>query len=367
MHNQIHTSMYVQTIPPVNLANPMAMANFQSTISYQQPQRVQPDLYANNPMPAISNENKTLWMGDILQGWNEAAIHDIFNRIGTKIENLKLVNDPTNNVKKSGYAFVRFHSAEIARMLMLEINGTDIPGMDPPIRFNLSFANSNSQPQKEFNLLVSDLPPNFTDAELFRLFGRKYISCRGAKILRHEDGSSKCMGFIRFSDENEQTRAYIEMKEHRIGNHIINLKVPGLNRGNGRNHDRHYNNSRDDDRNRINDRKRPAKYDKHFGIEDKRFHVSFDKGKVEGIRQFDDYDSRMANAKMNSLDSFFVEKRLRLRFTHDYFQLCDEENEGEDQTSDTDKEKEVKDELNEDSDVPNVDSLKNEVDIDDSL
>jgi RNA recognition motif-containing protein len=46
----------------------------------------------------------------------------------------------------------------------------------------------------EFNLFVSNLHPDIDDIALFKLFGERYASCRGAKVFRELDGISKEQG-----------------------------------------------------------------------------------------------------------------------------------------------------------------------------
>uniref|UniRef100_A0A0K0FVU5 tRNA selenocysteine 1-associated protein 1 (inferred by orthology to a human protein) n=1 Tax=Strongyloides venezuelensis TaxID=75913 RepID=A0A0K0FVU5_STRVS len=319
-------------------------------------------------------ENRTLWMGDISPYWTEDIVKEIFNKIGIKVESIKMMNDISNG-KKNGYAFVKFFSADVARNIMLELNGTPMPDIKPQVNFNFSFANSNSNSGAEFNILVSDLPPEFTDAELFKLFGSRYMGCRGAKILRNEDGSSKCMGFIRFSTEEEQTRAFIEFNQTKIGSHTMNLRLPHA----GRSNNKHKPNEsfqmpsfHREQSTKTNDfdRKRPFRYDKSYGLEDKRYHVAFKHTKGDVIRPLEEHDPKVMNAKMNSLDSFFVEKRLRLRFNQDYFEMIDdginEDDNGEQNESDCHTEIEDEDKIeNAESHVEEIDeeSIKEESEV----
>ena len=58
---------------------------------------------------------------------------------------------------------------------------------------------------------VTNLADEVTDKELFELFGARYRSCRGAKVYRHYDGTTKGTGFVRFTDKSEQQAALVEM------------------------------------------------------------------------------------------------------------------------------------------------------------
>ena len=49
-----------------------------------------------------------------------------------------------------------------------------------------------------------------------QIFGKKYPSCRGAKVYRNSDGSSRCIGFIRFCDQKDQELALIEMNHIKV-------------------------------------------------------------------------------------------------------------------------------------------------------
>uniref|UniRef100_A0A914RPI0 tRNA selenocysteine-associated protein 1 n=1 Tax=Parascaris equorum TaxID=6256 RepID=A0A914RPI0_PAREQ len=63
------------------------------------------------------------------------------------------------------------------------------------------------------------------DAALFLIFGERYRSCRGAKVYRNSDGSSKGLGFVRFSDQTDQQRALLEMNKYRVDGKQLLLKL----------------------------------------------------------------------------------------------------------------------------------------------
>jgi hypothetical protein len=58
----------------------------------------------------------------------------------------------------------------IVRTGMLTINGKPLPNAreaNPPLKFNMSFANSPSVPSTEYNLFVNNIPQELDDAALF--------------------------------------------------------------------------------------------------------------------------------------------------------------------------------------------------------
>ncbi|VDP09867.1 unnamed protein product [Soboliphyme baturini] len=159
-----------------------------------------------------SESDRMLWMGDLRSYMSEEFIRDAFVKMGVQLVNVRVITDKNTHHEK-------------ARQCMLRLCGRVIPHSDPPVRFNLSFANNPAAGVKEFNLFVNNLPSAMDDAELYQLFGRKYLSCRGAKVYRSYDGSSRRMGFIRFSDETDQQRALVEMNRVRIHGRPISLKL----------------------------------------------------------------------------------------------------------------------------------------------
>uniref|UniRef100_A0A0N5AWA4 tRNA selenocysteine 1-associated protein 1 n=1 Tax=Syphacia muris TaxID=451379 RepID=A0A0N5AWA4_9BILA len=170
----------------------------------------------------FDDTDRTLWMGDLDSSWDTNYIAEAFSRMGEEVLNVKIVFD-----KRSGkpYCFVEFCDQESARRAMLHINGKPIPKSNPPSVFNLSFANSPTASYTEYNLFVNNVPHNMDNASLFLIFGERYRSCRGAKVYRNLDGSSKSQGFVRFSDQTDQQRALLEMNKYRVDGKQLLLKL----------------------------------------------------------------------------------------------------------------------------------------------
>ncbi|KAF1751079.1 hypothetical protein GCK72_017631 [Caenorhabditis remanei] len=177
-------------------------------------------------LPAISlsgnNAQRTLWIGDVPTDWTEDTLNQVFTESGHPPYKVKRVY-----VKEElkGYCFIEFITFEEARQTLFDLNGVKIPGFKD-IRYNLCFANDSYNPNSEFNLHVSGVPDDMADAELYRIFD-KYHSCRGAKMFRFVDGSSKGSGFVRFGNQTDQQMALVEMHRTRVGNTRIAIKLAG--------------------------------------------------------------------------------------------------------------------------------------------
>ncbi|KAK6756682.1 hypothetical protein RB195_014859 [Necator americanus] len=170
------------------------------------------------------DSHRTLWMGDLLPQWDAQFISNAFKELGHTPSTVKMVTDRQTGAN-CAYCFVEFSSSDEARDAMLRANGHRIPNSVPRSRFNLSFANDPRVPSIEFNLFVNNIHPDLDDAALYQVFGARYRSCRGAKVYRNRDGSSRCLGFIRFGDQTEQQMALVEMNKTVVRGREIILKL----------------------------------------------------------------------------------------------------------------------------------------------
>ncbi|KAE9413148.1 hypothetical protein Angca_006261 [Angiostrongylus cantonensis] len=168
--------------------------------------------------------HRTLWMGDLQPQWDAQFISTAFKELGHSPSTVKMVTDKHTGVT-CAYCFVEFATTDEARDAMLRANGHKVPNSEPRSRFNLSFANDPRVPSIEFNLFVNNIHPDIDDAALYQVFGARYRSCRGAKVYRNRDGSSRCLGFIRFGDQTEQQMALVEMNKTVVRGREMLLKL----------------------------------------------------------------------------------------------------------------------------------------------
>jgi len=166
---------------------------------------------------------KTLWMGSIDANWTSEFIMEAFGKFGFQVHNVKLVTEKGSE-RPASYCFVEFAGEDDARNAMLKANGRTIKDDPERRRFHLSFANS-PEPHTEFNLFVNNLSTSVDDVSLFKVFGEKYKSCRGAKVYRTHDGVSKESGFVRFMSETDQQMALVEMNKVKLKGREMILKL----------------------------------------------------------------------------------------------------------------------------------------------
>eukprot|EP01018_Ginkgo_biloba_P021413 Gb_00656 [translate_table: standard] len=185
--------------------------------------------------PYISNDEiRTLWIGD-LQPWaDESYLHTCFSHaaevLSTKVIRNHLTGQP------EGYGFVEFSSHEAALNILQTYNGTlHMPGTQQFFKLNWA-SSSKGEKRAEYSVFVGDLAPHVTDDVLQETFASRYISVRGAKVVKDVlTGRSKGYGFVKFCDENERNRALTEMngeycshRPMRVSVATSKVKTPGF-------------------------------------------------------------------------------------------------------------------------------------------
>lgn len=159
----------------------------------------------------MAKKAMTLWMGDLDDGMEEAAISAAFVAAGETVVSVKCIKNRFDG-KPAGYAFVEFSTIEASQRALLRLNGKPMPNADPPKRFKLNTASKNRNDNEEYSIFVGDLTDDVDDFNLYETFQKRYPSCKGAKVVLGNGGVSRGFGFVRFSNQGEQMGALREMQ-----------------------------------------------------------------------------------------------------------------------------------------------------------
>ncbi|KAK0391503.1 hypothetical protein NLU13_1004 [Sarocladium strictum] len=177
----------------------------------------------------------TLWMGELEPWMDENFIKGVFMSTTAEQVNVKVIRD--KNSGNAGYCFVEFSSPEAANKA-LTLNGTPVPNSSR--QFKLNWASGGGLVDRrddrgpEYSIFVGDLGPEVNEYVLVSLFQARFPSCKSAKIMTDAmSGQSRGYGFVRFSDENDQQRALVEMQGVYCGNRPMRISTATpKNRGN---------------------------------------------------------------------------------------------------------------------------------------
>ncbi|XP_017230041.1 polyadenylate-binding protein RBP47 isoform X2 [Daucus carota subsp. sativus] len=172
---------------------------------YQQQQAAQ--------IQSSSEENKTLWIGDLQTWMDEHYLHSCFAPSGEAVSVKLIRNKQTGQSERFG--FIEFLSHAAAEKILQSYNGTVMPNTDQMFRLNWATFSTGERRQdagSDQSIFVGDLASDVTDSILLETFSSRYSTVRGAKVVVDTNtGRSKGYGFVRFGDENERLRAMTEM------------------------------------------------------------------------------------------------------------------------------------------------------------
>ncbi|XP_074333561.1 polyadenylate-binding protein RBP47-like isoform X2 [Apium graveolens] len=169
------------------------------------------------PCPQIQNtseENKTIWIGDLQPWMDEHYLQACFAPTGEAIAVKIIRNKQTGQSERFG--FIEFLSHAAAENVLQTYNGTAMPNADQ-LAFRLNWATFSTGIRRQdagsdLSVFVGDLASDVTDTVLHETFAARYPSVKGAKVVVDANtGRSKGYGFVRFGDETERSRAMIEM------------------------------------------------------------------------------------------------------------------------------------------------------------
>ncbi|KAG0454860.1 hypothetical protein HPP92_024152 [Vanilla planifolia] len=163
------------------------------------------------PSTTNPNEVRTLWIGGLQYWMDENYVYSCFSGTG-EVVSVKLIrNKQTSQLE--GYGFVEFATRATADRVVQTYNGTPMPGSEQAFRLNWALGGEKrGDDANDYTIFVGDLAPDVTDYLLQETFQVQYPSVKGAKVvIDRVTGRSKCYGFVRFGDANEQARAMTEM------------------------------------------------------------------------------------------------------------------------------------------------------------
>ncbi|CAK9171586.1 unnamed protein product [Ilex paraguariensis] len=186
----------------------------QQQFQHQQVHQNQQQQQKQAQIQSSSEENKTIWIGDLQQWMDEDYLQSCFAHTGEVITIKVIRNKLTGQSER--YGFVEFISHEAAEKVLQNYNATRMPNSEQAFRLNWAGFSTGDKRldagSSDLSVFVGDLASDVTDTILHETFASKYPSVKGAKVVVDSNtGRSKGYGFVRFGDENERSRAMTEM------------------------------------------------------------------------------------------------------------------------------------------------------------
>ena len=156
------------------------------------------------------NINQSLLVKNIDSQMTQKEFYNIFLKFG-EVESAKIEYDE-NGISK-GFGYIYYSTENEAEEAKKNLNGKEFYGKSINI-VNLVPSMSNSQ-GKNLNLFVINFPLNFCDDDLKKLF-EKYGNVKYANVVKDNNGKSKGIGFITFSNFEETSKCISDIKINKI-------------------------------------------------------------------------------------------------------------------------------------------------------
>ncbi len=178
---------------------------------------------------SASSDVRTLWMGDLESYMDEEFVRNLYGTdVQPHISQIKIIRDRSSG-QPAGYGFVEFASNEVAKSVLQNYSGRNIPSLPGKIyRLNWATFGTSGQRAPEQNqghaVFVGDLASDVTDYLLYQTFAQTYPSTRTAKVVMDQGtGQSRGYGFVRFDSEQDMVRALREMQGQYISSRPIKV------------------------------------------------------------------------------------------------------------------------------------------------
>jgi RNA recognition motif-containing protein len=185
------------------------------------------DGFAPGVGPNTEGNGKTLWMGEMEPWMDENFIKQVYQSVLNEAVQVKVIRDRSSG--NAGYCFVEFATPEAATRA-LSLNGQPVPNSTRVFKLNWAsgggLVDRRDDRGPEYSIFVGDLGPEVNEFVLVSLFQGRFPSCKSAKIMTDAmTGQSRGYGFVRFSDEQDQQRALVEMQGVFCGNRPMRIST----------------------------------------------------------------------------------------------------------------------------------------------
>ncbi|KAG8368411.1 hypothetical protein BUALT_Bualt15G0042700 [Buddleja alternifolia] len=133
------------------------------------------------------------------------ALHETFSSFGN-ILSCKVATDASG--QSMGYGFVQYASEESAQKAIEKLNGMLLNGkqvyVGPFLR--KQEREMSAEKTKFTNVFVKNFAESMTEEDLKKIFG-EFGVITSTVVMRNEDGTSKCFGFVNFENAEDAARA----------------------------------------------------------------------------------------------------------------------------------------------------------------
>ncbi|OAQ31628.1 hypothetical protein K457DRAFT_123899 [Linnemannia elongata AG-77] len=180
---------------------------------------------AGSTAPAFQPDesSKTLYVGNLDQSVNEAALQEIFSQTGGLIESVKIIRDK-NFAHQGGlnYGFVEFADHAAAENAIQQMNGRRVYLQE--IKVNWAFtgqAAGKEDTATHYHIFIGDISPEINDEALSQAFGAFGTMTDARVMWDSNSGKSRGYGFAAYKERADAERAIASMNGQTLGNRAL--------------------------------------------------------------------------------------------------------------------------------------------------
>ncbi|KAF9949155.1 hypothetical protein BGZ70_001908 [Mortierella alpina] len=168
-------------------------------------------------------DSRTLYVGNLDQNVNEAALQELFAQAGGAVESVKIIRDK-NFAHQGGlnYGFVEFADHATAEQALQAMNGYRV--FHHELKVNWAFTGQMAGKEdtaSHYHIFIGDISPEINDEALSKAFG-VFGTMTDARVMWDANsGKSRGYGFAAYKERTDAERAITTMNGQILGNRAV--------------------------------------------------------------------------------------------------------------------------------------------------
>ncbi|XP_051132521.1 polyadenylate-binding protein 2-like [Andrographis paniculata] len=201
----------------VNYGNPQdaerALAELNFTPLNGKPIRI---MYSHRDPSIRRSGTGNIFIKNLDKDIDHKALHETFSSFGSILSCKVATNSSGQSL---GYGFVQYTTEESAQKAIEKLNGMLLNGKQVYVGpFVRKQERDMSVDKTKFtNVFVKNLSESTTEEDLQSMFG-EFGSITSVVVMRNEDGTSKCFGFVNFENPEDAARAVESLNGKKFDN-----------------------------------------------------------------------------------------------------------------------------------------------------
>ncbi|XP_041994090.1 polyadenylate-binding protein 2-like [Salvia splendens] len=173
-------------------------------------------MYSHRDPSVRRSGNGNIFIKNLDMDIDHKALHETFSSFGTILSCKVATNSSGQSL---GYGFVQYATEESAQKAIEKLNGMLLNGKQVYVGpFVRKQEREMAVDKMKFtNVFVKNISETTTEEDLQKMFG-EFGQITSVVVMRNEDGTSKCFGFVNFEDADDAASAVDSLNGKKIDN-----------------------------------------------------------------------------------------------------------------------------------------------------